>query len=155
MKRSFLPLFLLPFLLSASTSAQSAELPTQQTSTTTLERYVCKDLNDLLRDTPDIKRRLKKLLGANYRLFMTNLTVSGSLNNIEGFLTMAGLAPHMGTVEEAIILISLKTGKIHCVILSRRFGGKHKVFTEDSKSVPASLIKGILYDRSVQSQFKC
>ena len=61
----------------------------------------------------------------------------------------------MGGVEEAILFISLTRVKIHCVILSKRFGGQHKVFTEDSKTVPTSLIDGILYERSKQSQFKC
>ena len=152
--------FMFTLLLACSLSLGILASPMSKTSrqqvpVANLSNYVCKDLNDLLRDDPDVKLRLRKLLGKHYQLFMKNLTVSGALNNIEGYLTMAGLAPHMGGVEEAILFISLTTGKIHCVILSKRFGGKHKVFTEDSKTVPTSLIDGILYERSKQSQFKC
>lgn len=110
-----------------------------------LEKYIDRDLNDLLREVPSVGNRLKVLLGSNYRLFMKNLTVSATLENRQGFLMMHGLAPHMGTVEEAVFLISLSSHKMHCAILSRRFGGKHKVFSEQPDNIPTPLINSAFY----------
>lgn len=106
-----------------------------------LENYAGRDLNDLLRDEPSVKRRLNALLGKNHRLFMNNLTVAATLENRHGFLMMHGIAPHRGGEEEAIFLMSISSQRIHCAVLSRRFGGKYKVFSEDTSGVPSSLIK--------------
>jgi hypothetical protein len=38
--------------------------------------YIGKDLNELLRGVPDVNRRLRKLLGRNYQLFMNNTSDS-------------------------------------------------------------------------------
>jgi hypothetical protein len=155
MKKTLIGLLTILLLINVNVSGQRARKRPLTTSTATLEKYVCKDIDDLLRDKPDIKRRLRILLGNNYRLFMRNIVVRGGFNDVEGFLTIAGTEPNMGTVEEAVLFISLSTGKIHCAILSNRFGGKHKVFSEDPNNVPTRLINGIFYERSVQSQFRC
>lgn len=110
-----------------------------------LEKYVDRDLNDLLREVPGMERRLRVLLGRNYNLFMNNLTVSAALENKQGYLGMHGLAPHMGTVEEAVILISLSNQKIHCAILSRRFGRRYRVFSEDPGGAPTALMDQLIY----------
>ena len=107
--------------------------------------YIGKDLNDLLRGVPDVNRRLKKLLGSNYQLFMKNLSVSSELQDEQGFLKMHGLAPHMGTVEEAVFLLSFSTGKLHCAILSARFGRRYKLFSEDPNSAPTPLLNQLIY----------
>ena len=107
--------------------------------------YIGRELNDLLKAMPDVNRRLRKLLGANYQLFMKNLTVSSELQDEQGFLKMHGLAPHMGTVEEAVFLLSFSTGKLHCAILSARFGRRYKLFSEDPNSAPTALINQLIY----------
>jgi hypothetical protein len=107
--------------------------------------YIGRDLNDLLREVPDVNRRLRKLLGRNYRLFMKNLTVSADLQDEQGFLMMHGLAPHMGTVEEAVFLLSFSTGKLHCAILSKRFGNRYRLFSEASNNAPTALINRLIY----------
>lgn len=117
----------------------------RETTPLDLEKYVDRDLNDLLREVPGIERRLRVLLGRNYNLFMNNLTVSAALENKQGYLGMHGLAPHMGTVEEAVILISLSNQKIHCAILSRRFGRRYRVFSEDPGSAPTALMDQLIY----------
>jgi hypothetical protein len=119
----------------------------QENRTTNLQQYADKDLSVLLKEVPEIGVRLKSLLGANYKLFMNNLTVSADLVNKQGFLVMHGLAAHMGGIEEAVFLISLSDQKLHCAILSRRFGDKYKIFSEDSGSVPISLLDELFYAR--------
>ena len=109
------------------------------------QAYIGTDLNDLLREVPDIRRRLRKLLGRNYQLFMKNLSVSSNLQDEQGFLKMHGLAPHMGTVEEAVFLLSFTTGKLYCAILSERFGNKYKLFSEDPSSAPTAIIDRLIY----------
>jgi hypothetical protein len=76
---------------------------------------------------------------------MKNLTVSAELQEEQGFLKMHGLAPHMGTVEEAVFLLSFSTGKLHCAILSERFGSRYKLFSEEPNSAPTALISRLIY----------
>lgn len=117
----------------------------QKSQPTNLETYIGKDIDDLLRESSDIRNRLKILLGNNYELFMGNLGVRAELDTKQEFLLVHGLAPHMGGVEEAVFLVSLSNQKIHCAILSERFGRKYKVFSEDSDSIPTRLFDELIY----------
>lgn len=137
--------YFVSFQFNEGDDASGAPPPNNVTAPLNLEKYIDRDLSDLLREVPRVGNRLNVLLGSNYRLFMKNLTVSATLVNRQGFLMMHGLAPHMGTVEEAVFLISLSSQKMHCAILSRRFGGKHKVFSEDPDNIPTALINSAFY----------
>jgi hypothetical protein len=41
------------------------------------------------------------------------------------------------------MVINLADGKLHCAILSDKFGGKFKVFSEDSAHIPGALTRAI------------
>jgi len=126
-------------------AAASNSQPATNNNSNSYRAYIGKDLNVLLREVPDVKRRLIKLLGRNYQLFMKNLTVSSDMEDEQGFLKMHGLAPHMGTVEEAVFLLSFSSGRLHCAILSQRFGNRYKLFSEDPNSTPTALIDHLIY----------
>jgi hypothetical protein len=108
-----------------------------------LESYVGKYPSELFKGQPGLKRRVKTLLGPNYSFFMARLQVEMPIENIEGTLLARGCMAHSCGVEEAILAVSLNDGKLHAAILSQKFGGKFKLFSEDKGHVPAPLRRAI------------
>jgi|ERR1700720_662980 hypothetical protein len=108
-----------------------------------LESYVGKYPSDLFRGVPSLKPRLRTLLGRNYALFMERLQTEMPIENDAGALVARGCMAHSCGVEEAVLVINLADGKLHCAILSEKFGGKFKVFSEDSAHIPGALTRAI------------
>jgi hypothetical protein len=104
-----------------------------------LRSYVGKYPSQLLRGVPSLKQRLKVLLGANYSLFMERLQTEMPIEDVDGALVGRGCMAHSCGEEEAVMVINLADGKLHCAILSAKFGGKFKVFSEDKAHIPAAL----------------
>ncbi len=108
-----------------------------------LESYVGKYPSELFKREPGLKRRVKTLLGPNYSFFIARLQVEMPIENIEGTLIARGCMAHSCGVEEAILAIGLNDGKLHAAILSQKFRGKFKLFSEDKGHVPAALRRAI------------
>jgi hypothetical protein len=108
-----------------------------------LESYVGKYPSELFKSEPGLKRRVKTLLGPNYSFFMARLQVEMPIENIEGTLLARGCMAHSCGIEEAILAIGLNDGKLHAAILSKKFGGKFRLFSEDKGHVPAALRRAI------------
>lgn len=104
-----------------------------------LAAYAGKYPSELFKGVPSLKRRLRVLLGANYSLFMERLQTETPIENVDGALVGRGCMAHSCGEEEAVLVINLADGKLHCAILSGRFGGKFKVFSEDKAHVPEAL----------------
>jgi len=122
----------------ADSAAAPARVPGQR-----WDSYVGKYPSDLLKGVPSLKPRLRALLGANYSLFMERLQVETPIEKVEGALVGRGCMAHSCGVEESILAINLADGKLHCAILSDKFGGKFRVFSEDKEHVPAGLTKAM------------
>ena len=104
-----------------------------------LKKYVGKYPRQLFKGAPGIVRRLKALLGKNYDLIELNMMVQSPIKLEDGILLMEGNAPHAGGVEDAYLAITLVDGNLHCAIRSDDFGGRVRVFSEDSKNLPAAI----------------
>jgi hypothetical protein len=104
-----------------------------------LESYVGKYPSELFKRSPELKPRLKTLLGVNYTFFMARLQVEMPIENVDGALIVRGCMAHSCGVEEAMLAINLADGKLHCGILSDKYGHKVKIFSEDKAHIPAAL----------------
>jgi hypothetical protein len=139
------PLLIVTMLLVSSTATFGVttikiEPPTSGQSER-LESYVGKYPSDLLKAEPTIKSRLKTLLRANYSFFMARLQTEMPIENDAGAIVARGCMAHNCGVEEAVLVINLADGKLHCAILSAKFGGKFKVFSEDKAHIPGALTR--------------
>lgn len=108
-----------------------------------LESYVGKYPSELLKGVPSLKQRLKTLLGANYSSFMQRLQTEVPIEKDQGTLIGRGCQAHSCGEEEAVFAIDLPNGKLHCAILSQRYGGKFKVFSEDKAHIPPALTRAM------------
>jgi hypothetical protein len=131
------------FMMSAVITSGTATTPGMNPEPQRLGSYVGKNPSDLLRGVPSLKTRLRTLLGRNYALFMERLQTEMPIENDAGALVARGCMAHSCGVEEAVMVINLADGKLHCAILSDKFGGKFKVFSEDSAHIPGALTRAI------------
>jgi len=131
------------FMMSAVITSAPAMTRRVKPEPQRLESYVGKYPSDLLRGVPSLKTRLRTLLGRNYALFMERLQTEMPIENDAGALVARGCMAHSCGVEEAVMVINLANGKLHCAILSDKFGGKFKVFSEDSAHIPGALTRAI------------
>ena len=124
---------------SLENTAKANSLHLAKTAPQNLAAYVGKYPSDLLKGVPSLKRRLRVLLGANYSIFMERLQTEMPIENVDGVLVARGCMAHSCGEEEAVLVINLADGKLHCAILSEKFGGKFKVFSEDKAHIPGAL----------------
>ncbi len=134
---SMIAIFIMSAVITSVTGTTSGVNPQR------LEAYVGKYPSDLLRGVPSLKTRLRTLLGRNYALFMERLQTEIPIENDAGALVARGCMAHSCGVEEAVMVINLADRKLHCAILSEKFGGKFKVFSEDSAHIPGALTRAI------------
>src|SRR5713101_5470133 len=127
------------FMMSSVIASVTATTPGVRPEPQRLESYVGKYPSDLLRGVPSLKTRLRTLLGRNYALFMERQQTEMPIENDAGALVARGCMAHSCGVEEAVMVINLADGKLHCAILSDTFGGKFKVLSEDSAHIPGAL----------------
>jgi hypothetical protein len=119
--------------------SRAGEVAAARTTQSGLESYVGKYPSDLFKGVPGLKRKLKVLLGVNYNFFMTRLQVQMPIENVDGALVARGCMAHSCGIEEAILAINLTDGKMHCGILSDKYGHKLKIFSEDKTHLPRVL----------------
>jgi len=110
-----------------------------KTSEQNFSSYIGKYPDDLLRTNPRLKTRLRALLGPNYSTFNQRLQVAGPIEDDQNAIVLHGCMAHSCGDEEALLVISLPDNKLHCAILSQKFGGKYKVFSEDKTHIPSAL----------------
>ena len=129
-------LFIVLSALTVSTVvAKGKKVPTSRQGD--LSSYVGKYPSELFRRVPSLKTRLRSLLGANYSVFMQRLQTEMPIEADGGAIVGHGCMAHSCGSEEAVFVIS--ENKLHVAILSDKFGGKYRVFSEDKAKVPDAL----------------
>src|SRR5437763_486008 len=88
-----------------------------------LERYVGKYPNELFRDVPSVKTRLRQLLGTNYKAFTDRMQVETPIEKDGDTIVMRGCMAHSCTIEEAILVIDLNDGRPYVAL---RFNSKFR-----------------------------
>jgi hypothetical protein len=104
-----------------------------------LASYAGKYPSALFRHEPALKTRLRRLLGANYRMFFDRLQTELPITNDGGVLIIHGCMAHECTVEESFLGIDLSADQLHVAIKSASFGGRLKTWSEGGGNVPAAL----------------
>jgi len=118
--------------------------PSLHTATTTiapqnLQSYVGKYPSALLRDVPSVRNRLRKVLGKNYSFFMNRMQTEMPIEYDEGSIVAIGCMAHSCGSEDAVMVINLPDGTMHCAIRSNRFNGGYRVYSEDKQNVAQAL----------------
>ena len=111
-------------LCSGSASAQ----PSDPVAAAMLRKYAGSDDSDAFLREPAVNAELQKLLGAQLRQLRQNLNVAGSVDVVSGMLSLAGNAPHGGTVEEAVVCAAPPGKFVVAAIFSK---GMVTVFARD------------------------
>lgn len=106
-----------------------------------LRVYVGKYPSALLKGVPSLRRRMRSVLGSNYNFFVARLQTEMPIEQVEGCLVAVGCKAHSCGTEDAVMVINLKDGKLHCAIRSDRFNGGYKIFSEDKQNVPHALYR--------------
>lgn len=106
-----------------------------------LRSYVGKYPSALLKGEPSLRARLRAVMGANYNFFMARFQTEMPIEEIEGCLVLVGCMAHSCGSEDAVMVINLTDGKMHCAIRSKKFNGGYRTFSEDKKNIPHALYK--------------
>ena len=106
-----------------------------------LRSYVDKYPSALLQGMPSLRARMKAVLGSNYTLFMARIQTEMPIEEVEGCLVVVGCMAHSCGSEDAVMVIDLRTNKLHCAIRSNRYNGGYKVFSEDKSNIPHALYR--------------
>lgn len=128
-------------LSSAGLNSQAGKVAT--TAPQNLQSYVGKYPSALLKNVPSLQRRLKVLLGANYSFFMARMQTEMPIENVEGCLVAVGCMAHSCGSEDAVMVINLDNGKMHCAIRSSKFNGGYRVYSEDKQNIPHALYRAM------------
>ena len=110
--------------------------PTRSDGNQNLARYAGQYPSALFRGVPSLKTRLRKLLAANYRSFFDRLQTEMPIENDGGALVARGCMAHSCGTDEAILVINLDDGTLHCAI---KFNGRFRTFSENRAGIPAAL----------------
>lgn len=106
-----------------------------------LRAYIGKYPSALLKGEPTVKARLRAVTGSNYTYFMARMQTEMPIEEIEGCLVVVGCMAHSCGSEDAVMVINLTDGKMHCAIRSDKFNGGYKTFSEDKQNIPHALYK--------------
>jgi hypothetical protein len=88
-------------------------------ATDLLARYANSYDTDPLLEEPFVAAELEALLGNRLPELHRNLGVRGPADVISGYLVLAGLRPHHGGEEEAIVCVAADGRDVHAGIFSR------------------------------------
>ena len=102
-----------------------------------LEGYIGKYPNELFRDVPSVKTRLRQLLGTNYKAFTDRMQVETPIEKDGDTIVIRGCMAHSCTIEEAILVIDLNDGRPYVAL---KFNSKFRTpFAADKSQIPQSL----------------
>ena len=106
-------------------------LPRGQTSPSSLnlETYAGKYPDELFRDVPAVKTRVRQLLGANYKAFTDRMQVETPFDKDGDLLITRGCMAHSCGSEDAILAIETDDGRVYVAL---------KVNSRISKTFPAN-----------------
>jgi hypothetical protein len=110
------------------------------TGETQFDKYLGKYPSDLFKAEPDVRRRLQALLGDDYAFFMERLETETPFRAFKGILFAKGCKAHECTIEEAILLIDLSDGALHCAIHSDTYRSKIETFSENPAHFPTAAL---------------
>jgi hypothetical protein len=65
------------------------------------------------------------------------------IENVEGCLVAVGCMAHSCGSEDAVMVINLGNGKMHCAIRSSKFNGGYRVYSEDKQNIPHALYRAM------------
>lgn len=106
-----------------------------------LRSYIGKYPSALFKSEPAVRARLKTVTGSRYTLFMARMQTEMPIEEIEGCLVVVGCMAHSCGSEDAVMVINLTDGKMHCAIRSDKFNGGYKIFSEEKQNIPHALYK--------------
>jgi hypothetical protein len=98
---------------------------------------------DLLRARPQLKQRLRRLLGKDYQFFITAMTAQEPIKREGQMLVLSGCFPHRCGAHGSIMLISLDSVALHCAIVSEDYRERYKIFSEERANLPPLLLEKI------------
>ena len=135
-----LSLMIIGVAQAASDSTVASLLKTEPQN---LESYVGKYPSEMFKAVPSLKGRLRRLLGSDYTFFMNRLQVEMPIEKDGDAIVAQGCMAHSCGLEEALMVVNLADGKLHCAILSAKFGGKYKLFSEDKSHLPPAFTRAM------------
>jgi hypothetical protein len=120
----------------------------------TLRKYNGKYPEKMIKNEKGLQKRLKNLLGANYKLYMSNWQVISPVDINQNILFTTGCAAHQCISEASYLAIDLTNNTISCGLLSdSKFGGKIKTFSEGNAKLPTALVNEINRVRQMRNDF--
>ena len=108
-----------------------------------LQSYAGRYPSALLKEVPSVKSRLRTVLGGNYIFFVSRMQTEMPIEYVEGCLVAVGCKAHSCGSEDAVMVINLNNGKMHCAIRSNKFNGGYRVFSEDKQNIPHALYRAM------------
>lgn len=106
-----------------------------------LEKYVGKYPDELFRDLPAVKSRLRDLLGSSYQAFFDRMQVETPIEKDGDALVMRGCMAHLCTIEEAVLVLQLYDGRPSVAL--RTEGRFSKTFPANRSMLPEALKKAM------------
>lgn len=120
----------------------------------TLKKYSGKYPDKMLKDEKGLLKRLKTLLGSNYKMFMSNWQVDTPVEIDQNTLFTTGCVSHQCINEASYLAVDLETGTISCGLLSdSQFGGQIKTFSEKKGKLPLALVNEINRVKEMKNNF--
>ena len=95
-----------------------AQGPAPRPGAELLREFANSDDTDAFLRHARIRPQLQQLLGAELPHLEINLDVRGSVDVIGGQLAVNGNAPHQGTIEEAVVCVSIYNVEVSAAIFS-------------------------------------
>jgi hypothetical protein len=108
-----------------------------------LQAYVGKYPSALLKGVPSMRTRLRNVLGSKYTFFMGRMQTEMPIEYVEGCLVGVGCLAHSCGSEDAVMVINLADGKLHCAIRSDKFNGGYRIYSEDKQNIPHALYRAM------------
>lgn len=103
-----------------------------------LDRFVGHDPNELWKAEPELRARLRKLLGKTYRQYVKRSATISTIEKRGDAIVIDGCANHMCGVDAATVFLSVPDGKLHVLLLFD--GHRTETFSEDPQHLPAELV---------------
>jgi serine/threonine protein kinase len=112
-----------------------------------VRKYADRYPYDMLKGVPNIDRRLRLLVGKDYKKFMERFATQMPLFVESGVIVGEACAAHFCTLEMSALAINLSDGTLHCAFMTSNYDlyqtPRVRTFSEDKKSLPVALTQVI------------